>query len=89
MFSFLIVISSFRCKSEFLLSNEIARNLSVLTIILLRLNHGLNQFMAQPPSDSKMLTRFFTVLAKLDKVLPSANGHITQGKEKIVEENIE
>ena len=33
---------------------------------------SLNQFMAQPLSDSKMLTRLFTVLAKLDKILSSA-----------------
>ena len=63
-----ILIFSFRCKSEFLLSNKIAWNLSGLTIMLL----SLNQFMAQLLSDSKMLTRFFTVLAKLDKVLSSA-----------------
>ena len=68
IFSLSIVIFSFRCKSEFFLSNEIAWNLSGLTVILL----SLNQFMAQLLSDSKMLTRFFTVLAKLDKVLSSA-----------------
>ena len=68
MFSLSIVIFSFRYKPEFFLSNKIAWNLSGLTIILL----SLNEFMSQSFSDSKMLTRLFTVLVKLDKVLSPA-----------------
>ena len=67
MLSLSTVIFLFRYKSEFPLSNKIAWNFSGLTIIL----SSLNQFMVQPISDSKMLTRLFMVLAKLEKVLPS------------------
>ena len=87
MSSLPIVIFLFWFKSEFLLSNKITRNLSGLTITLLY----LNQSMAQLLSNSKMLIRLFRVLTKLDKILSSVkfmNRHITQEKEKIVEENI-
>ena len=47
---------------------KIAWNLPRWTITLL----SLKQFMAQPLSDSKMLTRLFTFLAKLNKVLSLA-----------------
>ena len=50
-------------------------------------NHitSLKQFMAQTLSDSKILTRLFTILAKLDQVLLSAKSwtDITQEKEKV------
>lgn len=71
----------FRYNLEFLLFSKSLIN-----------NHitSLKQFMAQPLSDSKILTRLFTILAKLDQVLLSAKSwtDITQEKEKIVEENI-
>ena len=71
----------FRYNLEFLLFNKSLIN-----------NHitSLRQFMAQPLSDSKILTRLFTILAKLDQVLLSAKSwtDITQEKEKTVEENI-
>ena len=85
MFSLSVVIFSVRYKSEFLLFNKIAWNLSGLTIILL----SLNQFMTQPLSNSKMLARLFKVLAKLTKYYHQRNYEQThQEKEKIAEQNI-